>query len=257
MALALIPLVTHADHAGNHSGACFDSTASGPLAGKTIIVDPGHGGTDPGAVQHGLLEKDLNLVISRDYLTPRLRAQGARVCLTRTADETLSNNDRYTFANRNNGNALVSVHLNSSSNQNVDYTMTMFGKRNKDLAFAETILPYLVGELTEPGANDAGEPNPLTDGRVSNFASGVLLKSEMPAIIVEAVFMSHPWEAKALKGEDWNHVVSRQEQIARAIEAGVVAFFDQDGGGDPGDGDDSGGGGPGGGPPSNPGPPGR
>ncbi|MCM8748755.1 N-acetylmuramoyl-L-alanine amidase [Thermomicrobiaceae bacterium CFH 74404] len=227
-------------HAATQSGTCFsDSSTSGLLSGRTIIVDPGHGGSDPGAVNTAtdpdLVEKTLNLEIST-ILKDLLVADGARVCLTRTADETLSNADRYTFANAEGGDALVSIHLNSVSNADVDYTMTMWGKRSKDLALAQAVLTKLVSGLaTFPD----GEDSPIDSGRVAQFASGVLLKSNMPAIIVEAVFMSNTQEASYLA----DSTQGRETQIAQAVRDGLVAFFQQQGGSDGGGGKGNGKGG--------------
>uniref|UniRef100_A0A831TF44 N-acetylmuramoyl-L-alanine amidase n=1 Tax=Thermorudis peleae TaxID=1382356 RepID=A0A831TF44_9BACT len=227
-------------HAATQFGECFsDPSTSGPLSGRTIIVDPGHGGSDPGAVNTAtdpdLVEKTLNLEIST-ILKDLLVAEGARVCLTRTGDETLSNADRYTFANAHGGHALVSIHLNSVSDPNVDYTMTMWGKREKDLALAQAVLPALVSGLaTFPDGTDS----PIDSGRVAQFASGVLLKSNMPAIIVEGVFMSNTAEASYLA----DSTQGRETQIAEAIRDGLVAFFQQQGGSDGGGGKGNGKGG--------------
>ncbi len=225
--------------ATSQTGQCYAPAQSGSLSSKVIIVDPGHGGSDPGAINaaFGLVEKELNLQISwivKDLLV----AEGATVCLTRTEDETLSNADRSTFANAQGGHALVSIHLNSVSDPNVDYTMTMWGKREKDLALAQAVLPELVtGLATFPD----GQDSPIDSGRVAQFASGVLLKSNMPAIIVEGVFMSNTAEAHYLADDTG----SREEQIAQAVRDGLVAFFQQQGdtgGGGGGKGNGKGGG---------------
>ena len=60
---------------------------------KKIVIDAGHGGSDPGAVGNGITEKDYTLKISQ-YMANRLRDLGADVTLTRNTDETLSPNDR-------------------------------------------------------------------------------------------------------------------------------------------------------------------
>lgn len=217
LAVLTLPAAALADHSALHSGQCFDASATGSLSGRTIIVDPGHGGSDPGAVHDELLEKDLNLQIAH-LLKEKLRASGAKVCLTRTLDEAMSNNDRYTFANRSGGQALVSIHLNSVANNTTDYTMTMWGKKNKDTGLAQAVLPYLVTELA---TTPTGADTPIDSGRTAQFASGVLLKSEMPAILVEGVFLSNEWEANALRDGNW-----RQDQIAQAVHDGLTAFFE-------------------------------
>ena len=60
---------------------------------KRIVIDPGHGGSDSGAVGNGIIEKDYNLKISQ-YIADRLKQLGADVYLTRSTDETLSPDDR-------------------------------------------------------------------------------------------------------------------------------------------------------------------
>lgn len=70
------------------------------LIGKTVVLDPGHGGSDSGAVNgtYKLKEKDQNLEVAK-RLQALLEASGATVNMTRTADVYLSNRDRYTFLN--------------------------------------------------------------------------------------------------------------------------------------------------------------
>lgn len=60
---------------------------------KRIVIDPGHGGSDSGAVGNGIIEKDYNLKISQ-YIADRLKQLGADVYLTRSTDEKLSPDDR-------------------------------------------------------------------------------------------------------------------------------------------------------------------
>lgn len=87
----------------------------GPLTGKTICLDPGHGGTDPGAVNeaYGLHEADINLDVAYG-LKALLEGAGARVHMTRIdADSYLINSDRYTYCNGTLSDILVSIHTNS------------------------------------------------------------------------------------------------------------------------------------------------
>lgn len=159
--------------------------AGGPELGCTgqIVLDPGHGGTDTGASNsdYGLLEKDQNLDVALK-LEALLEGEGYNVCKTRTGDATLSNNDRYTYANTNGAKILVSVHMNGSTNKSMDYTTTLFGKPRKDKELAQTIFESL---STLPSATGAGT---IQTKAPYQFASGVLLKSKMPAIIAESVF---------------------------------------------------------------------
>lgn len=176
-----------------------------------IVIDPGHGGSDFGSTEcPTLLEKDANLQIA-NKLKALLEADDAIVGMTRTDDSYKSNNDRYTFANTFGGEALVSVHLNGSTNPNTDGTKGLYGKLNKDKAFTQTIHARLVSEL---GIPDLG---------VTNFASGVLLKSNMPASIQESVFISNTQECNLLSDNTGN----RQQEIAQSLYNGLIDWFSQ------------------------------
>ena len=88
-------------------------TSSVPKRTKLlVVVDPGHGGKDPGAVANGLKEKDLNLAISK-YLSAELQKRGYTVLLTRQDDRYLRLQERTDFANRHKADAFISVHINA------------------------------------------------------------------------------------------------------------------------------------------------
>ncbi len=179
------------------------------VTGKTIIIDPGHGGSDPGAVNGTLHEADVALDIAKNYLKPSLEANGAMVYLTRDCDCTKTNEDRYTFANSHNGDVLLSIHLNGSTNQNKDGTQGLYGQKNKDLNFAKVMHQSLYPSL---GIDDLG---------VTNFASGVLIKSNMPATITETVFITNTSEYNLLTDGTGN----RQKQIAQNLYQGLITWF--------------------------------
>lgn len=79
----------------------------------TIILDPGHGGRDPGAVRAGVTEKALNLDIARRVET-LLKQKGYRVVMTRRSDQTVSLGSRVALANRYQRAVVVSIHCNAS-----------------------------------------------------------------------------------------------------------------------------------------------
>lgn len=81
---------------------------------KTIVIDPGHGGRDPGAVSMGgMYEKDLNLKVS-NYLKEELESKGFNVILTRVQDKYLSLEERVNVAKESNADLFISVHANSN-----------------------------------------------------------------------------------------------------------------------------------------------
>jgi N-acetylmuramoyl-L-alanine amidase len=181
-----------------------------------VVVDAGHGGTDSGAVnaKYGLVEKEQTLDVAR-RLETLLEADGHAVCMTRTADETLSNNDRYTYANTTGAEVLVSVHMNGSSNSATDYTTTLFGKWRKDKELAYAVFD---GLSTLPAAGGTGT---IATRDPYSFASGVLLKSNMPATMAETVFITSDAEGRLLS----DGTGARQQQIAEALEKGVEDYL--------------------------------
>ena len=182
-----------------------------------VVLDAGHGGTDPGAVnaRYNLTEKEQTLNVA-NRTKSLLEADGYAVCMTRTSNsETLSNSDRYTYANTTGARVLVSVHMNGASNSSTDYTTTLFGKWRKDKDLATTIFNSL---STLPAAGSTGK---ITTRTPYSFASGVLLKSTMPATIAETVFITNDKEAQLLSDGSG----ARQRQIAEALKVGIESYL--------------------------------
>ncbi len=189
-----------------------------------VVLDPGHGGSDTGAVNnaYGLTEKAETLKVAYE-LKPLLVEDGYSVCMTRTTnEETLSNNARYTYANTTGAKVLVSIHMNGSTDAATDYTTTLYGKWRKDKALALTVFESL---STLPSASGTGT---IATRTPYSYASGVLLKSNMPATIAETVFITSDKEAEWLKNGRTmpdGTVVSRQQQIAQRLEAGIQSYL--------------------------------
>ncbi len=186
-----------------------------PAGGAWVVLDPGHGGDDPGAVNAaaGLVERDLALDIANRAAT-LLRQDGYGVALTRTDDQTgMANTPRGRIANACRALAYVSVHLNSFDQPDPDYARTLWGIAAKDRAFAETMQAALVGRLA-PGTA-------LGDGGLDQLENGGLLTARMPAILVEPVFLSNPDEARLLAEPSG----ARRQAIAQAIADGVDAWL--------------------------------
>ena len=187
-----------------------------PCSGK-VVLDAGHGGTDSGAVntKYRLTEKEQTLDVA-NRLKTLLAGDGCTVYMTRTLNsQTLSNNDRYTYANTKGANLLVSIHMNGSTNPSTDYTTTLFGKWRKDKELANTVFSSL---STLPAANGTGT---IVTRKPYSFASGVLLKSNMPATIAETVFITNNEEGELLS----DPTGIRQQQIAEALRAGIEDYL--------------------------------
>ena len=188
-----------------------------PTCSGKVVLDPGHGGTDSGAVntKYRLTEKEQTLKVA-NRLEALLEGDGCTVYMTRTSNsQTLSNNDRYTYANTTGARVLISIHMNGSTSPSTDYTTTLFGKWRKDKGLANTVFGSL---STLPAANGTGT---IATRKPYSFASGVLLKSNMPATIAETVFITSDREGQLLS----NGTGARQQQIAQALRVGIEDYL--------------------------------
>jgi N-acetylmuramoyl-L-alanine amidase len=201
---------------GKQSGAeciLFD----GSVGTAQVVLDPGHGGSDSGAVNGSLIEKNLNLIVAEE--SARILSYDYSVALTRYDNATeLGNSERGEIANACGALAFVSIHFNSLSDETVNYTKTFWGKRKKDEAFAQHMNVALWSAL-EHDSN--GELTNLEDGGTWQFATGSLLQAEMQSALLESVFMSNPEEAQRLATVDG----ARLEQIAQAVADGVATWL--------------------------------
>lgn len=178
-----------------------------PTKAQSICLDPGHGGIDVGAVNGKSTEKDLNLHVAL-AVRDRLRDRGYQTYLTRTIDRTLINADRYNFCNRNHATILVSIHHNDFADSIVDHTTALYYK-TPDKALATKLAETTANSLT------------LENVGVSEFESGVLSKSTMPATIIEAYFLTNNSEAALVRAAS----SQRLNHEADGITAGIVDYF--------------------------------
>ena len=184
--------------------------AGSSLAGKQVLIDAGHGGSDPGSTEcPGLEEADANLDIAF-RLQALIQADGGMAILLRDGDYDMSNADRYTLANEVGGDVLISIHLNGWYDHSLNYTQGLYAKYPKDYLFTGVIQQRLAAELG------------IADGGVRQFASGVVLKADMPATLQEAVFISSTEECTRLS----DGTGARQQQIAQALYLGLLDWFE-------------------------------
>jgi N-acetylmuramoyl-L-alanine amidase len=185
-----------------------------------VCLDPGHGGSDPGAVAGGLVERDLNLDIAQRVSALLGSTAGSRafsVTLTRDNNSTtLGNSARAQICNAANAQLVLSIHLNASTDTTVDYVWFFYGKPQKDKALAATMdANYRITNT------DANGTCCLVHKPITNFANGTLLKSKAPAALAEGLFMSNTQERALLAATDAS---SRRQQIADQLVAGIKVF---------------------------------
>jgi len=190
------------------------------LAGKTIIIDPGHGTPDTGALgPSGTMEKDNTLAIAL-MLESDLEADGANVIMTRTTDSSpaCSNfttmNDlqsRVDTANNAKADIFVSIHNNSFTNPDVSGTATYYSEDNPQADKSQQLADNVQDELIKYlGTSDRG---------VNEAPFYVIKYTNMPAILTEAAFISNPAEEKKLSSDDF------RQKIATAILCGIADYF--------------------------------
>jgi N-acetylmuramoyl-L-alanine amidase len=212
------------------------SRATGILTGITICIDPGHGGSDPGAVNsaYNLQESEINLDVSYGLKT-LLEIDDASVFLTRTDDSFKDNEDRYTFCNAVHADILVSIHTNSVEDPSWDGSMALYFHPHED----DRVLAGAVYEIMYPYLQEtAPDPENFRSFGLDWFASGVLLRSDMPAAMMEPLFMSNPSEAELLSDHIFDDFISgtinqaceayscRRGQVALSIHQGILNYFE-------------------------------
>ena len=199
----------------------LNQTAKGTKA--TIVIDPGHGGFDPGKVgANQTLEKDVNLAIS-EKLNQKLAASGYTVYMTRVSDEALCRGDesskkRADMQNRvaaieeSEAQLTISIHQNSYPDPSVKGAQVFYYSESEEgRRLAETIQKSLTDRLNDGNTREAK----------ANDSYYMLKKTPTPTVIVECGFLSN-YEESALLSEDMY-----QERIAWAIVMGIMQYLNQ------------------------------
>lgn len=217
-----------------------------------IIIDPGHGGKDPGTIgKRGKYEKDVVLAIAKKLKKLLLKNLNVDVLMTRDSDKYVSLKERTRFANRNKGKLFVSIHANWNRNSRVNGAATYFlglAKSDEALEIAQReneVIKYDDNQseyatLTEEQIILATMAQNAYNKESQNFASFiqdelnkqtglrnrgikqagfyVLVGASMPNVLVETAFMSNKKEEKLLSQSKF------QEKIARAIYESITKF---------------------------------
>lgn len=176
----------------------FKISEKNPLKNITVVIDPGHGGLDPGAVAFNLKEKDINFQIS-NILKNKLIKKGANVYLTRKDDTDTDLYERIDFAKEKGADFLISIHQNSLPNpQNVDK------KHGVGVYYYNKEAYPLASEIQKSLVEGTGF---MDDG--VNFASFALTRAQNPiCILVECGYIIHEEEAKKLSDPSFQKLLS-------------------------------------------------
>ncbi len=220
------------------------------LGVRTIVVDPGHGGKDPGASAFGLKEKDIVLSIAKK-LVPVLEEQtGAEVILTRDSDVFISLEERTAIANTNDADLFISLHINAHPSSKVHGLETYYlnlstnAEAMRVAAFENATSTHQMSDLQDilsdimknSKINESSRlagfvHNSLSNGiegiQKSNFKNlgvkqapfYVLIGAEMPAILIEIAFITNPSDSDNLSSDAFLDI------IASDIVTGVQSYI--------------------------------
>ncbi|MEK4652921.1 N-acetylmuramoyl-L-alanine amidase [Niallia sp. FSL W8-0954] len=183
-----------------------NATATKDLKGKTIVIDPGHGGKDSGTIGIiGTLEKTLNLRTAK-LLANKLEASGAKVILTRKNDFFIPLQTRVDISHFYHADAFISLHYDSISDRSVNgVTSYYYTSNQKKLA---TSLHKSIIEATD-----------RKDRGVKQNSYIVLKQNRQPASLLELGYLSSPAEEQTLLSNKY------QETITTAIHNGLENYF--------------------------------
>ena len=222
------------------------------LGVRRIVIDPGHGGRDPGAAGYlkGVLEKNVTLEIAR-RLAKKIEEQlGCEAILTRDKDVYLSLEERTAIANTKNADLFISIHTNAHRKMASHGAETYFlnlatdeeaivlaalenATSAKSISDLEDILSELMKNAKQEESKrlatfvqeamvNEGDPKygRVKDNGVKEAPFYVLLGAEMPCILVEVAFITNPGECRKLNTADY------QEEVASAIASGIKRYVE-------------------------------
>jgi N-acetylmuramoyl-L-alanine amidase len=188
----------------------------GKLAGKTVVVDAGHGGHDSGArsPDKGTREKDLALKVALKTASA-LAAEGATVILTRKSDVFIELKERSEIANRNGADFFISCHINSNRNPGSSSgTITFHHKKDPiGILLAECLHRELIKAIKLPSKGV------WSDQRIYNSGFAVLRYANMPAVLLELGFINHKTDRARMTS------ASFPDDVARAVVRGLRIFL--------------------------------
>jgi len=219
---------------------------------KNIVIDPGHGGRDPGAIgAKGTKEKDITLDVSIRLKKRLLRRQSYNVLLTRETDRTLSLAQRVEFAKSNKGDLFISIHVNSLPNQTLNVIETYyFGpplnseilrlaqRENKESHYGIGELDSIIQDIGKTlkrqesamlaasiqeslFRNVRHHDDQVLDVGIKMAPFVVLSRIEVPSVLVEISCLTKEEEEVKLASAEY------REKIASFIEEGIIRYLEK------------------------------
>lgn len=196
---------------------------------KTICLDAGHGGKDPGNMEGTKREKDYTLLLSRE-LQSQLEKAGYKVFNTRSRDEFIDLDERPTYANRRKADLFISLHFNSAAATSASgievFCLTPAGapsSHSRPEGYSGSSLPGNRNDsqnvlLAYQLQKSLVKETKAEDRGIVRARFAVLKTAAMPAVLVEGGFMSNPTEGRKVFDAEY------RKSLAKGIVDGVKAY---------------------------------
>ncbi|MCC0678641.1 N-acetylmuramoyl-L-alanine amidase [Clostridioides sp. ES-S-0005-03] len=183
---------------------------------KTVMIDPGHGGSAPGNSFGGMIEKDYNLNTSL-ATTEYLRSKGINVIMTRDTDKTLSLGSRTALSNSLKPDLFTSIHYNGDNNRKGHGVEVFYKLKDKNGGTSKTVATNILNRILEKFelTNRGIKTRVLTSDPTKDYLY-VLRTNDMPAVLVECAFLDNESDMKLINSPA--KVKEMGTQIAKGIE---------------------------------------
>ncbi|WP_053075686.1 MULTISPECIES: N-acetylmuramoyl-L-alanine amidase [Lysinibacillus] len=182
-----------------------------PLQNRIIILDPGHGGKDPGTVKGSASEKNITLKVSTQ-VKQLLENAGAKVYMTRTGDTYPSLQDRVDFTQANYGEIFVSVHVNSAANTSASGTETYYAISTGDMYQEDIDLATYVNNQIVNNLN-------MKNRGVKQEQYYVIRNMVIPSILVELGFLTNAEDNSKMTNDQYVKL------FAESIYNGILQYY--------------------------------
>ena len=215
------------------------------LTAKTIVIDPGHGGKDPGALGRGTLKEKYIVLSISEKLREVLTRKGYTVLMTRDTNRFIPLKERTAFATQHKADLFLSIHANGSENSKAEGIETYYlsvantdkaaadiaARENADSGYSiQELEALLKGIIQESKSEDSKrlarhiqqalvQATGAVDRGVKHARFVVLIGTNVPAILIETGFVSNPAEGRKLTTSAYQH------KIATAIAQGIETFL--------------------------------
>jgi len=184
--------------------------SSNPLKDRIVVVDAGHGGSDPGASANGLSEKNVTLDVSK-RVEAKLKRAGAKVLMTRSGDSYPSLTARTEYAKKNFAEVFVSIHINAGPSSASGAETFYDSSTNPNALESKLLATYIQNNLVKKAD--------MKDRGVKDARFQVIRNNNVAAVLVELGFVTNSNDAKKLASDKYLEI------YAESVYQGLVQYY--------------------------------